>query len=79
MRAPRILNRSAQGDEPQSFEERAAEVEAQRNAAARSDAGAPEGVKPVRDIAIRGGETSSPRCPCESTAPSHGARDSRAQ
>src|SRR5918995_2180192 len=52
MRHPRILNRSAQADEAQGFEEGATDIEAMRNPATRAGAGAPQGMEPVRDIAI---------------------------
>ena len=52
MRHPRILNRAAQADESQGFEEGAAAIGLISKSATRAGARAPQGVKPVLDIAI---------------------------
>jgi hypothetical protein len=52
MRHPRILNRAAQADESQGFEEGAAIVGAIAKEPTRSSACAPQGVEPVFDVAV---------------------------
>ena len=52
MRHPRILNRAAQADESQAFEEGAAVVGAIPKASTRSGACTPQRVEAVFDVAI---------------------------